>query len=195
MGAKSAPMDRIRHATITVQQCGSKEKTSQGLVITEIVPSSIADGREFTRFTLLSKDAGTSHVTIKKDFNGWPISFQMTGAGADPDPLTSMLFMMRQPLWSPRPGAKDWDASIGSPFKPGQKIKVSCHLSFPTPGQKSVLLVQKTALIPVLPGMKAQFKSTSVYDSVAGKAKTLRINIDVNATSKNGQLMLFEEKD
>jgi hypothetical protein len=193
LGTTLRSVDHVRHATITFQQCGSKEKTTHDIVITERKPSA-ADAKQFTRFLVASKDVAKVSVTIKKDAHGWPISLQMSGSGAEADPLTSMLFILRQPLWSSKPGEKQWQATIGSPFEPGQKIKVSCHVSHPT-GEKGVLLEQKTELIPIGPGMKALFTSSSVYESAGGKAKTVKVNVGVNTSSKDGQLIFYEEKD
>ena len=180
---------------MTVVLCSTKQKTTQDLLITETTPTSVADGKQFTKFTMESNLAGKSIVTIKKDANGWPISFQMTGAGADPDPLTSMLFMMRQPLWSSKPGSQVWEAAIANPVKAGKTIKVACRLIHPSKGDKTVVLEQKTALFSVMPGMEVQFTSKSVFDSIGGRAKSVTINIDVNAKSIEGQLMEYQEKD
>jgi hypothetical protein len=195
VNAVAMPSDRVRHAKVTLQQCGSKEKSSHDLVITETAPTSVADRKAYTRFTVVSKEGGQSSVTIKKGANGWPTGLQMSGAGVDPDAITSMLFMMRQPLWPANPGATKWEAEIASPTETGHKVVVVCHLTHPVPGQKTVLLEQKTAPITIIAGMKAQFTSAAIYDSVGGTAKSVKVNIGVNALSKDGHLMFYEEQD
>jgi hypothetical protein len=190
-----APSGHVRHASITVEPCETHVKTTYDVLVTEKPPLSVADAAQFTRLTTLAKDAGETTITIKKDARGWPVGFQMSGDTNGPDPISAMIFLMRQPLWAPDGAKTDWKATIYSPFDPQKPLQISCHLSRFGKGLNHVRLEQKSTLITIAPDMRAEFSSTLEFDSLHGKEGTFQVKIGINSDLKSGQLMQFDEKD
>jgi hypothetical protein len=191
----SVPTGQARHARLTFQECTTNKKTSFDMVLTEgTVPQT--DAKDLVAIlTVEAKGGGKSTITITKDSNGWPTNFQAKGDDGDPDPLTSMIFLMREPLWDTKIGTDHWKASTFSPFESNPKISVACQLSPLPNGAKGICLEEKTATFPLLSGTDVQFTSKFILDSVHGRPKTTEVTVNLSQAGKIGQIMLFEEKD
>jgi hypothetical protein len=187
--------DRIHHAKVSVTPCDTKQLTTYEVVVTDLTPSAEELKQRVSRLILDSKDAGKSTVTIRSDANGWPVDCKVTGAGAEADGQTLMLFLLRKPLWTGDAKQAKWIASIVNPFDNTKKLEIACRLVHPQPWMQNVQVEQRSELIPVISGMNAQFTSILDCNSIGGKVQRLHIKIEVKIKEKDGQLMEYQESN